>query len=318
MVVSFETFSERDSEFLRQSSEEYGTSFEHRNQPLGDERILLVEHRDLSLDDIDSMPDLQAIFLFERGRATLPVDRLTARGVEIRPVPNLGATGVAEHVFALSLAIKKQIVQGHQAVIENHWRAEISEPLYTDQRAHVFNWSGIENIGWLYQETIGIVGFGRIGKAIAKRALAFDMRVLYYNRHRLAVTKEQELGVRFATLDELLTDSDIVTLNLPFNESSERLLGADQFRMMKPSAILINAARGRVVDEKALITALQEGQIAGAGIDVLEYEPPFPENPILQLKNVVLSPHLAGIYDPVAREQQFRTSLRWATELKQS
>jgi lactate dehydrogenase-like 2-hydroxyacid dehydrogenase len=227
---------------------------------------------------------------------------------------NLSGLGVAEHVFALLLALRKQIVTGHSAVTANVWRDGVTEPLYTDQRAHTFNWSGIENIGWLYGETLGIIGFGRIGKAIARRARAFDMNVLYFNRHRLALVEERRLEIGYADVDELLSLADVITLNLPFTPQSEHVIGHEQLERMKPTAVLINAARGRVIDEEALTEALQKRRIAGAGLDVLVYEPPLPDNPLLQLDNVVFSPHIAGIYDPTARQMQFKTALKWWTD----
>lgn len=311
LLVTVETLSERDLEYLKQAAEEFGVPLEIRETYSGDEQVILVEHRDLSQDEVIALPQLQTVYLLEWGRARLPFNRLQAKGVSIRVVPNLGGLGVAEHVFALMLAIKKKVIESHQAVIQNVWRPGVTEPLHTDQRAHVFNWSGIDNLGWLYGQTIGIIGFGRIGREVAKRAQAFEMQVIYFNRHRLSRYQEQLLDVRYAELDELLSISDVVTLNLPFNAESDGLLGEQQFARMKPTAILINAARGRVVDEEALVSALRTRTIAAAGLDVLEYEPPQPDHPLLQLDNVVLSPHIAGVYDPLARHEQFRTVVRW-------
>ena len=310
-LVTLETLSERDAGYLADAEQATGIHVECRDGPSGDELALLVEHRDLSLADLDLMRDLQAIYLLEWGRAALPLNRIDARGIALRRVMNLSGLGVAEHVFALLLALRKQIVAGHSAVVSNVWREGVTEPVYTDQRAHTFNWSGIENIGWLYGETLGIIGFGRIGKAIARRARAFDMNVLYYNRHRLSQFEEQQLGVEYAEVDDLVSRSDAVTLNLPFTGQSEHIIGRDQLRRMKSTAVLINAARGRVIDEEALTEALQQRRIAGAGLDVLVYEPPLPDNPLLKLDNIVFSPHTAGIYDPVARQMQFKTALQW-------
>lgn len=310
-IATFETLNERDLGYLDEAEAAHGVTVEQRDAPRGDERALLVEHRDLSLAEIDAMRQLQVVYLLEWGRATVPLNRLEARGVSIRRVLNLSGLGVAEHTLALMLALKKQIVTGHRDVVNNVWREGVDEPLYTDQRAHTFNWSGVENIGWLYDQTLGIIGFGRIGKAVARRAQAFDMRVIYYNRHRLAASEERRLGVEYAEVDDLVARADVITLHLPFSETTEHIVGAEQFARMKPSAILINAARGRVVDEEALTAALQERRIAGAGLDVLVFEPPQRDNPILTLDNVVFSPHVAGTYDPIARREQFQTALRW-------
>lgn len=309
--ASFESFNDRDLDLLREVELATGVTIEMRNGPFGDERALLVEDRDLTLADLDSMPALRALYLLESGRATLPLNRLESRSIALRRVPNLSGLGVAEHVFALMLALKKQLLTAHKRVVENVWRSDVTEPLFTDQRAHVFNWSGVENIGWLHGETLGIVGFGRIGHALARRAQAFDMDVLYYNRYRLAPSEERRLAIVYADLGELVTNSDVITLNLPFSSSSEHLIGAAQFACMKPSALLINAARGRVVDEEALFEALRARRIAGAGLDVLTYEPPRQDNPLLSMENVIFSPHSAGIFDPIARRHQLLTVLNW-------
>jgi phosphoglycerate dehydrogenase-like enzyme len=311
-LVTFESFNERDRPLLDAAAAELAVTVTRRDGPTGDEQVLLVEQRTLEADDLIRMPRLQTIVLMEHGRALLPVNHIAAKGIALERIPDLSGLGVAEHTFALLLALKKQLIPSHQAVRENRWSAEVTAPLYTDQRAHVFNWSGIENLGWIWGETIGIVGFGRIGKAVAARAQAFGMHVVYYNRHRLPAAMERQLGVRYAPLDELVAIADVVTLHLPFSPESEHLIGVEQFARMKPTALLINVARGRVVDEQAIITALREGTIAGAGLDVLVYEPPHPDNPILQLNNVVFSPHTAGVYSPTARREQFRAAVRAA------
>jgi len=310
-VTTFEDLNERDTEWLAAAGSEYGVDVQRRVEPAGDETAVLIEHRTLAPEDVARMPLLQTVFIFDFGKATLPVNHLDAKGILVRQVPNLAGLGVAEHAFALLLALKKQLFAGHQAVVQNVWRDGVTEPLYTDQRAHTFNWSGIPDLGWLYGETLGIIGFGRIGRAVAARARAFGMDVLYFNRHRLAVPVERQLGVRYAALPDLLAAADAVTLHLPFTPDSEHLLGAAEFALMKPTAILLNLARGRVVDEPALIEALQHRTIAAAGLDVLVHEPPHPDNPILHLDNVILTPHYAGIHSPVARREQFRTALRW-------
>ena len=313
-IVTFETFNERDQPLLQEAAAEHAVAFSHRDAPTGDEEVVLVEQRTLEVDDLARMTRLQTIVLFEHGHALLPINHIAAKGIAIKRIPNLSGLGVAEHTFALILALKKQLIAGHQAVLENRWREEVTAPLLTDQRAHVFNWSGLDGLGWIYGETLGIIGFGRIGKAVAARGQAFGMDIVYFNRHRLAPSMERQLGVRYAPLAELLSLSDVVTLHLPYSSESEHLLGAAEIARMKPTALLINVARGRVVDEQALTAALQQRSIAGAGLDVLVYEPPYPDNPVLRLDNVVFSPHTAGIYSPIARREQFRAAMRAAAE----
>ena len=313
-IATFETFNERDLPLLQEAAAEYAVAIVQRDVPIGDEEVVLVEQRTLDVDELARMARLHTIVLLEHGRALLPVNHIAAKGIAIKRIPNLSGLGVAEHTFALILALKKQLIAGHHAVLENRWRKDVTAPLLTDQRAHVFNWSGIDGLGWIYGETLGIIGFGRIGKAVATRGQAFGMDVVYFNRHRLAPAMERQLGVRYAPLDEILAIADVVTLHLPFSPESEHLLGAPEIARMKPTALLINVARGRVVDEQALTAALRQRAIAGAGLDVLVYEPPYPDNPVLRLDNVVFSPHTAGIHSPVARREQFRAALRAAVE----
>ncbi|MBT5774371.1 MAG: hypothetical protein HOH95_08340 [Dehalococcoidia bacterium] len=143
-------------------------------------------------------------------------------------------------------------------------------------------------------KTLGIVGLGTIGKKTARLAAAFGMPVTYYDIARLPEDQEDALNVRFRLLRELLRTSDIVTLHTPLNPSTHHLIGADELSLMKPDAILINTARGPIVDEAALCDALTSGTIAGAGLDVFDQEPPPADNPLFALGNVVLTPHLAG------------------------
>jgi lactate dehydrogenase-like 2-hydroxyacid dehydrogenase len=147
--------------------------------------------------------------------------------------------------------------------------------------------------GDVYGQTIGIVGLGRIGQAVARRARGFGMTLLYAGRHR-NTTAELELGARYVSLDELLATSDFVTLHVPANAETRHYIGAAQLARMKSTAFLINAARGAVVDQAALVDALRNRRIGGAGLDVFDPEPISPESPLLALDNVVLVPHIGG------------------------
>jgi phosphoglycerate dehydrogenase-like enzyme len=146
----------------------------------------------------------------------------------------------------------------------------------------------------MFDKTLGIIGLGTIGKKVARLARAFGMRVTYYDIVRLSEDAEDRLGVRFRLLRELVASSDIVSLHVPLNEATRGMIGAEQLALMKPEAILINTCRGAVVDEAALHRALDAGKLLGAGLDVLDQEPPSPDNPLLKLENVVLTAHFAG------------------------
>jgi phosphoglycerate dehydrogenase-like enzyme len=146
----------------------------------------------------------------------------------------------------------------------------------------------------LFGKTLGIVGLGTIGKKVARLARAFGMRVEYYDIARLSEDAEDALGVRFRLLNELLSNADVVSLHVPLNESTRHMIGQRELARMKPTALLINTSRGPVVEEAALVRALSEDQLFGAGLDVFDPEPPRADNPLLKLGNVVLTAHFAG------------------------
>ena len=209
------------------------------------------------------------------------VDIEAARKAKV-PVSNNGganAIAVAEHTIMLMLAVYKRIVRFHNDVVAGKWRA--SNP--NDSR--VYELAG---------KTLGIVGLGNIGKKVARRAAAFDMKIQYYDIVRLNEDQEDALGARFGLFEELLRSSDVLSLHVPLTDGTRRMMGAREFALMKPGAILVNTCRGPVVDEDALHRALTQKQIAGAGLDVFVEEPPKPNHPLFALPNVTLSPHSAG------------------------
>jgi phosphoglycerate dehydrogenase-like enzyme len=170
-------------------------------------------------------------------------------------------------------------VKFHNDVVAGKWR--VGGPI--DSR--IFELSG---------RTLGIVGLGNIGKKVARRAAAFDARVQYYDVVRLSEDREDAFGARFVLFDELLRTSDVVSLHVPLDDSTRKLIGSRELGLMKPTAILVNTCRGPVVDEDALYRALSEGRIAGAGLDVMLEEPPAPGHPLFTLPTVTLTPHSAG------------------------
>src|SRR5207245_884239 len=175
--------------------------------------------------------------------------------------------------------VLKRLVGLHNDVVAGKWRiGNLAE-------TRVFEMSG---------RTLGIVGLGNIGKKVARRAAAFDMRVQYYDIARLSEDQEDALGVRFVLFTELLRTSDIVSLHVPLDDTTRNLIGARELAMMKKSAVIINTCRGPVIDESALYKALKDRQIAAAGLDVMVEEPPSPNHPLFTLPNVTLTPHPAG------------------------
>jgi glyoxylate/hydroxypyruvate/2-ketogluconate reductase len=222
---------------------------------------------------------LKALSTISVGYDQFDVDDLTRRGIVLAHTPDVLTESTADTVFSLILASARRVVELADWVKAGQWRASIGPAQF-----------GLDVQG----KTIGIVGLGRIGGAVARRAaLGFNMKVLYTNRssNRQA---EQAYGARRVELAELLAQSDFVCLQVPLTQETRHLIGAAELRAMKKSAILINASRGATVDEAALIEALRNGTIHGAGLDVFDTEPLPADSPLLAMPNVVALPHIGS------------------------
>ena len=266
--------------------------------------VFLTENRAIDAEMVARAGDaLRLVVRLDTGHAALPADL----AVPLVDLPNTALLGVAEHALLLMMALSRQLFGVVAATQAQQWLPERSEPILTDQRRYTYNWIGLQEFGVLYRKTLGIVGLGLIGAAVAQRARAFGMRVLYTQRTRLDPGREQQLGVGWRQLDDLLAQSDFVSLHHRFQEEpggNDKQIGARELALMKPTAYLINTARGRLVDEEALAAALAGGQIAGAGLDVFRYEPLPPGHPFFALAGprLILTPHVAGA--PVAEARR--------------
>jgi glyoxylate reductase len=227
---------------------------------------------------MDRMPRLKIISNFGVGVDHIDLEAARQRGIPVGNTPGVLDGATADLTFALLLAAARNIVVG-----DRYARSEA----FTHYDPRIL--MGRE----VHDATLGIVGMGKIGRQVARRALGFDMTVLYYNRRR-DQQAEAELGVTYATLPELLGRADFVTLNVPLTSETRGLIGRDELAQMKPTAILVNAARGAVVDHVALLLALEQGQIGGAALDVTEPEPLPRDHPLLRMENVIISPHLGS------------------------
>jgi len=222
-------------------------------------------------------PKLKLVQLLSAGYDKADLSAARKAGIPLSNNGGANSVAVSEHAMLLALAVSRQLVLQHKSVSGGRWRGN-STPRVHEVR----------------NRTMGIIGLGTIGKKTARLAKAFGMEVNYYDIARLREDEEDALGVRFRLLRELLRTSDIVSLHTPLNASTRHLVGAEELALMKPSAILVNTARGPVVDEKALYEALAANKIAGAGLDVFDQEPPPADNPLFGLDNVILTAHLAG------------------------
>jgi phosphoglycerate dehydrogenase-like enzyme len=218
----------------------------------------------------------------------------TELNVRVATVPLLRNVSVAEHAMALMLACARKVVPGHRAVSGAVYREMGLEPTQTAENNYRANWAAIKGVAEMYEATVGIVGMGDIGMEIAKRCRAFGMNLLYHQRAAHSAAVEAALGIRYVTLDELLSVSDYVVMIVPHTPQTEGMIGAKQLARMKPAATLVNVGRGGLIDEDALIEALQKRPEMSAGLDVYRREPLPSSSPLLALPNVVLLPHTGG------------------------
>lgn len=250
--------------------------------------ILLSDRIDAELLD-QITPRCKVLANMAAGYDNIDVPACTARGVLVTNTPEVLAETTADLAFALLLATARRLYEGQRLIVENRWG----------------DWEPMFMVGQdVHGATLGIVGAGRIGSAVARRARGFGMRLLYHNR-RPAPQLEAELGAAYRSLDDLLQESDFVMVLLPLTARTRGLFGAREFRLMKPTAVFVNAARGPVVDEAALYRALQEGWIWAAGLDVFTNEPIGGDHPLLGLPNVTATPHIGSA--------SIKTRIRMAT-----
>ncbi|NJE04021.1 hydroxyacid dehydrogenase [Thermococcus sp. MV11] len=241
---------------------------------------------------IESAPKLKVIGRAGVGLDNIDLEAAKERGIKVVNSPGASSRSVAELAIALMFSVARKVAFADRKMREGVWAKK--------------QCMGIELEG----KTIGVIGFGRIGYEVAKIAHALGMKVLLYDPYPNE-ERAKEVGGKFAQLEELLRESDVVTLHVPLVEQTYHLINEERLKLMKPTAILINAARGAVVDTSALVKALQEGWIAGAGLDVFEEEPLPKDHPLTKLDNVVLTPHIGASTE----EAQMRAGVQVAEQI---
>jgi len=238
--------------------------------------ILLTERIDE--DVLSHCPELKIVSNIAVGYDNIDVETCTRRGVMVTNTPGVLDDTTADFAWALLLATARRVVEADQYLRSSKWKG----------------WGLMQFLGYdVHHKVLGICGLGRIGQRVARRAKGFDMQILYTDVIRMPRSIEEELRVRFVDKITLLRESDFVTLHVPLIPETRHSISAAELDLMKPTAILINASRGPVVDEKALVQALQGGKIAGAGLDVYEREPEV-EPALIRMKKAVLVPHIAS------------------------
>jgi glyoxylate reductase len=226
----------------------------------------------------DACHGLKVVANFGVGLNHIDVAAATARRIPVTNTPEVLTDATADLAFALLLAVARRLGEGERMVRARLWNG----------------WQPLQLLGAdVTGATLGVVGFGRIGRAVTRRARAFDMRVIYWNRTRLPEAEETSLGVEYTTLEDLLRQADFVSLHVAYNPETHHLLDEKKLLLMKSSASIINTSRGAVLEEQALVRALRSRRIAGAGLDVYENEPQL-EPGLYDLENVMLAPHLGS------------------------
>jgi gluconate 2-dehydrogenase len=248
---------------------------------------------------LDKCPTITAVCNTAVGYNNIDVEACTRHGVMVTNTPGVLTESVADYSMGLIIATCRRMTEGEAYLRKGEWKGTFLKQMLGQD---------------VHGATLGIFGFGRIGQAIARRARGFDMKILYHSRGRAAADAENESGAIYTGKEELLRKADVVLLILPFTPETQHFIGAKELALMKPSAVLVNMARGGIVDDSALIDALKKKTIWAAGLDVYENEPRL--NPgFLDLDNVVLSPHIASASEPTRKAMAMTAAKNLAAAL---
>lgn len=252
---------------------------EYLLKQISDAEGLLTFGGRIDAELLDHAPQLRAVSTMSVGYNNFDLEAMKSRGIIGTNTPTVLDDTVADLIIALMLSVARRITELDRYVKDGLWKREDNENLL-----------GLD----VHHKTLGIIGMGGIGEAVARRGKwGFDMNILYHNRNRKPDT-EEALAAEYRSLDDLLRESDYIVLMTPLTAETKHMMGSRQFALMKPTAVFINASRGATVDEAALISALQNKQIYGAGLDVFEQEPVQPDNPLLGMPNVIALPHIGS------------------------
>jgi phosphoglycerate dehydrogenase-like enzyme len=252
--------------------------------------VLIFRRGKIDAALMNANPNLKLIQRIGERSDMIDLADAAARGVAVSCLPRPSLQYTAEHAILMMLALSKRLIEADEAVREDRWDRARVHP----ENGVAYNWAGLSGLHGLCGKTVGIIGLGEVGGMAAKMARGFDARVIYCNRTRLSPEREQALGVEYRPMSQMLAESDFVSLhasNLPENKG---VFDASVFAQMKPTAFFINTSRGRMVDEAALANALRKATIAGAGLDVHATEPRPTPNIFAGMRNVIMSPHVAG------------------------
>lgn len=282
-----------DCELIGGASNEFTTP-ERIIEKARDADAMIVSSQPVTKEVFQALNKLRIVALVGVGFDTVDTAAATESQVLVTNVPDVITEVVADHTLALVLSLIRYVPSGDRMVKGGLWVSRMGK------------WA--KRVPKLRGSKAGIIGFGRIGKAVATRLQAFGLEIIAYDPYLSADSFERYHSKRANTLEELLKESDIVTVHTFLSKGTTHVIGEKELRVMKKNAFLINTARGIMIDEEALCNALTQGWIAGAALDVLEQEPPDPGNPLLKLDNVIVTPHVAYYSDETVVEQRIRTA----------
>ena len=242
--------------------------------------LICFPYDKISQDTMDLAENLKVISTYSVGFDHIDIKHAKKKKIRVGYTPEVLTDATADLAFSLLLDGLRRTSEGDRIIRNGKWKV-----IYG---AH--DYVGVD----LQGKTLGILGLGRIGGTLAKRAKAFDIKLVYHNRNRVSKTKEKSLGIKYVSFEKLITQSDIISIHIPHTKETEHMFDMKIFKKMKKSAFLINTARGKIVNEKDLAVALKKRIIAGGGLDVFETEPINKKNPLTKLENVVLAPHIGS------------------------
>ena len=242
--------------------------------------LICFPYDKINKEILQSAKKLKVISTFSVGYDHIDLDFAKENKIRVGYTPEVLTDATADMAFGLLLDSLRRISEGDRIIRKGKWK----------QIYGAHDYVGFD----LQGKTLGIMGLGRIGKTLAKRAKAFDMKIIYHNRNRISRNEERKLGVKYVAFDKLITQSDIISIHVPHTKETNQIFNMKILKKMKKTAFLINTSRGKVVNEKDLVTALKQKIIAGAGIDVFETEPIKKNHPFMKLENLVMSPHVGS------------------------
>jgi phosphoglycerate dehydrogenase-like enzyme len=267
-----------------------GITVSHCSRPedlkamLTDADVLVIENGKVGTEELGAASSLKLIHTFGLVADNIDYDACRAHGIAVRKLDRHSNRMVAEHVLMLMLALTRGLDAAREGL-----RREIS----LQPTGWAYNWPATQGINGLTGRIVGLVGLGQVGALVARYLQPFGVKTLYTKRNRDRAA-ENSLGITYATLEELVTKSDILSLHIPGNAQTDRMVNAELLARAKPGMLIVNTARGSIIDEDALVNALHDGTICGAGLDVFASEPLRSDHPLRGLKNVILTPHVAA------------------------